>query len=273
MKRVLLLLLAMTLLPVLAHAGTTTFNGSGSAVAPAEFITVQFSVKSECYTTSAEARKANDAVVLAIQEYLKSKINPSNGIDKIICNGGYATKYERTIYDGQHSKTVCRNTFQKTTDITFKTANVEGFDAMFAEMQDIVLAEYSRGDEFSMEAMSYAEMGTPSADICEHTRASLRDQAIVNATKDAQRKFRSFAMCSGIDLSESLIVAGGEERAKVSYHKSRYMESAPMSDVPVVETNFDNISVSADVWVEFEHPETLFSNCALMTGDSPLSSK
>jgi hypothetical protein len=263
MKRVSLICLVL-LAAGLAHAGKSTFSGTGSASAPAEEVSVRFSVESECYPTAQEAQEANDQIVGHIQEYLETLINRQNGVDQIICNGGNTSTFERTILVDGKPVTVCQNTFKKTTEITL-TTKVDGFSQVFATVQDKILANFGNSGSKEAKASSFVEIGKPSGDVCQKTHTKLKCQAFENATKNAHAKFLSFAECCGIDLAKTTIVAGSEPQQHYTSNKSIYRDAA-FDAAPMVEVSFEDISYTTTVNVDFDHPDTPFNGCSLMTG-------
>ncbi len=258
MKRVLLPLLSLSMISIVAHAGKGAFTGSASLSHPAEFTIVNFSVKSECYASPSEAMKNNNKAVIEIQEFIKPFIDSSNGIDRLISNGGFTSAYSRTIYDDNRPITVCRNTFQQTTEVIFKTANVAGFSRIFAAIQEKVLGTFAAGETEGVDAITFVNIGSPSADLCQKTKAAMVLEALDLAAADAKAKFGICAQRCGIDLQRTSITAVND-LSRVSHSKSSYMERSPASDEPVVETNFDHISVSADVTINFSYPDASYA--------------
>jgi uncharacterized protein YggE len=255
MMRVLLSLLVSGLMSLGVNAGEATFTGHSTVSRPAEFITVELTVQSECYASPAETMDANNAVTAAVQQFLKKYINTNNGVDSVTSQGGHTSNYSRNIYVDGISKTVCHNTFQQTTQVKFTTTDIQGFAVKFAAIQKEVLNHFSANygsDETN--SSTFVNIKTPFADVCANTRKQMRYEALKQATQDAKIQFSTCAEECGVDLEKTTISLMSQEaslRQELSYNKMQMVRG----EVPVVETSFEDITEYGQVTLKFTYPD------------------
>lgn len=237
------------------NAGTAKFTGEGTASAAPEFVTVQMQVSSECFLSPEDAMTANDTTVVSIQKFLKSLVDENSKVDKISIQGGYTRPYSRSIREGNDMRVICDGTFQKTTSISF-TAAPEGFSGKFAAIQNAILKNFKQGSDNTEESRTFVSLNEPSAGICAKTRAEMDIAALQNAGKKSRAKFDAMALTCGIN-GQVEVTSVTEEGT--SYRPSnRYAEAAFSAPNEIVELNFDDITVTKNVVIEYSFGQTFF---------------
>lgn len=259
MKRNILLVLATALLAFGLHAGKGKFSGSATVKNAPEFIVVDLTVKSECYGDPVMAMESNNKTATEVQELLKAHLMGGSEIDTILTSGGTTSPFSRSIYLEGERRTECEDTFQQTTEITFKTEDIEGFSKKFAMIQAQVLKTFERA-QADENARTFVSIGTPYARVCEDTRKQMAKDALGLATKDAINNFNVCANAAGIDLGDAKLVSVTNEAEHHSvrmnfagYERSKSAGSAES----ILETKFDDIAEYGSVTVGFKFPGTL----------------
>lgn len=230
-------------------AGEATFNGTGTSSREPEFVTVNLTVRSQCYASPLEAMKANNAAVSEVQNILSQWFE--EGRDQLFTNGGFTSEYSETIYYGSNSKTVCQGTFQQQTNIKFKTDYVGGFSECYSSIQQEVLAKFTRGVQGTH--TTYVTINEPVGGVCDQTLRVMEQEAYARAMSHAKDKFRACGEVCGLDDEANIVSFGDIENYSVtpSYKSFR---SVPESAGPVV-INFEPTQVSANVKVRFVYGE------------------
>lgn len=270
MKKFAIAFLSAGLLSIVASAmGEADFTGEATVMREPEFVTVELTVKSECYPMPAGAIEANNAAVIAVSEFLKGLTNPSSQIDRVTVSGGYTSPYSKTIYRNHESETICQNTWQQSSSVTIKVADMASFSQTFAKIQAKMASEFVAEDTEAGKAMTYVTISSPRIGVCAHTRKQMELEAKGLATEDAQAQFNACAARCNVDADQIKIVSFGEPTISGGYrNKSAYFENAmPSSDMPVVELSFDPVSVSASVRVKFSFPAAAYK-CAFSSSSS-----
>jgi hypothetical protein len=246
------ILLAMLLSPaIFAGSGVAKLGGTASVSNRPEFVTVSIMVKSQCYPTSHAARLANDEIVSRIQNKLSVFVS-KNGIDGLSTSGGFTASYSKTVHPQKgDSYTVCLDTFEKQTTLTFKTTDVQGFSETLSNIQDNILPEFKSSKEVINSPISFVVMGSPEAGICQRTREEMQLQAQTEAVKAAKYKLMASAIDTGIN---NVRIIGISDQVEPTYNARPAAFSARENyeHSPVVELSFDDITVTQSVLVTFK---------------------
>lgn len=196
--------LSILLISPFVMAGKATLTGTADVSAKNDYVEFNLTVRSECYKTPKEAKDANNGLVVSIQNILNNHQDVDSEFDKVYVSGGWVGQFSDTVYENDESRTICKNTYQKTTVITFKTGDVDNFSEMYDTIQDEVLKlELKQGAlEDPRDAI---DLSTPSADICEKTTKDLENQAYAEAVEDARRKFEACSFGGGIACTAKIV--------------------------------------------------------------------
>jgi uncharacterized protein YggE len=175
------------------------FVGTGRIKTSADFITIALSVHSDCQTSPIDAQTATDEVVTRIYKFFKTlKTNDAQHY-KVLIDGGISMPYSRFQRITQKQigqpvdREICRNTFQKVTNITLKLDLQKGFHRVFADIQDHVLKNFEQrpaNDDFEG-PRTYVTMATPFPEITQTHRDTLEKDALDLAVKDAKENFKA----------------------------------------------------------------------------------
>lgn len=244
------------LLSLSLNAGKVSVTGSATEYRDAEFATISMTVKSVCFETPAAARSANDETVAALQKQLSPMLNTENGIDALFTKGGYSSTYSESYYEDNRKITRCENTFQKSTTIQFKTANLAKISNIFDELQAMVLSDFSQSSEGT--ATTFASISEPSVDVCEHTREEMRDCALTGAQCNARHRFDIFAKAAGLCGEAKLCEADLDPKYESNSNRFSYAESAPKSGSSIVNLNFRPLSETCTVTNVYEVENNYF---------------
>lgn len=250
----------MMIFPSLLISGEATFSGFGSVSKKPEFVSINITVHSQCYKTAHLARLANDEVVSKIQGQLKRHLT-ANSQDRVFTSGGWTSPFSTTVYDGEHSYTICPKTFQKMTHIEFTTGNIEGFSEVLSVIQDEILPQFESSADGLEEPITYVVISQPRGDVSEGTRIGMKYQAHQNAVRDARHKLLASINDDGFGTKVEII--GLSDQAP-SYSMDRSYPAAvpPMPSGGMVEVSFEDIFETAMVNVRFA-----FDNIRIVTQD------
>lgn len=173
----------------------TAFIGEGRLSHAPEYVELTMTITSECFPTPLAASQATDAAVAKAVRFLRGKIDKSNPKDGVFTRGGFTRPFSRYVSVGV---TVCRGTFQKTSTITMKSSRVAQFDRDFATIQRMVLGGSLRktDDPRSQDAITFANLGTPTPRLYHQTRERLEQEALAKALANARKKLAAtIAVC------------------------------------------------------------------------------
>ena len=236
---------------------TVTLDGQCSVSHAPEYVQLDIQVRSVCNEKPQQAVAQADAIVSEIVGFLKSKIVKENDNNCVHTNGGYTNTYSHWYYSDDKKVEKCIGTFQKGTQITFKTDDLEHFAAIFAEIQEEVYGKFTVGSpsgDLEEKSLTYVTMGSPSPRVTEKTEKIMELKAITKARDNAFAQLealytnchiRGYSIISASEFSPSF---GGYSRGNVGVRDS-YSESAGSSKI--VPINFDDLSVSGTMYFEF----------------------
>ncbi len=166
-------------------AAQAVMTGQGRVLASPDYVEVVIQVESKCYNKPADARAANDDAARKIVDFLNTKVKKDNHYNKVISLGGYTNPYQMYYQD----KILCPNTFQKTNNITFRTQEIDNFEALFDEIQTQVYQLFTTEPRGMIESsVTYVTLSSPMPNLSDERRAQLEQQAMTMALGDAKGK-------------------------------------------------------------------------------------
>jgi uncharacterized protein YggE len=168
---------------------TGEFTGVGQVKTKPDFIKVTFVVQSECYPAPLEATNATDEVVKKIDNYLQKLKNKGDEHFKILVDGGYTSTFSRWHKDRE----LCRNTFQKTTEVKLKISASDGFDKTFAQMQNYALQNFEEGLSGNLieTPRTFVRINMPEPKLTPAHNRELEKEALNLAMLDAKARFKA----------------------------------------------------------------------------------
>lgn len=183
------LLFSMNALAKEASAPKAEFVGLGEIKSSPDFIEVNFNVQSECYESPQEAQRATDEVVKRVDAYLNSLKKDGDEHFKILVNGGYTSSFSRWHKDRE----LCRNTFQKSTDISLRLGAEDNFDKIFSDLQSYTLKNFEHPfvSDFIDSPRTFVRINNPLPQLTQEHRLNLEHEALNLALVDAKARFRA----------------------------------------------------------------------------------
>jgi uncharacterized protein YggE len=169
----------------IGNSAEAIITGVGHVKSSPDYIELNILIDSKCYASPNEARKVNDESARKIVDFLNEKIKKKDNYNTVISTGGYTQPY-RTYYQDKY---FCEDTFQKQNNIIFRTQDLENFESLFNEIQNVVYKQLSRAAPNVIEAsISYATMSSPIAGISQELRSQLEQKSLALAFQDATAK-------------------------------------------------------------------------------------
>lgn len=189
----------------MAIGAEAVMTGQGRVLASPDYVEVAIQVESKCYNKPSDARVANDDAARKIVDFLNTKVKKDNHYNKVISLGGYTNPYQMYYQD----KILCPNTFQKTNTITFRTQEINNFEALFDEIQTEVYKLFTTEPRGMIESsVTYVTLSSPMPNISDERRAELEQQAMTMALADAKGKLIALF---GADKIQNLKIIGVSE--------------------------------------------------------------
>lgn len=255
MKRVLLPLLAVCLSSVLLHAeNVERFTGVGTAQKAPEFVDVTLQIRTVCQPSAKAAIAAADSKAKEVEDLL-------NGIAGIThtTTSGSTRAYSDTIYEGNKPITICDKTFQKTVSIAVRSTDVGGWGQLFAEIQDSVSERFADSAGNTQVPVTYVEIGSPTADICDESKHALKVEGLRRAIADSREQIEIFRQENKLLKSEVKLTAGDDDekpmRHEVNFGSApRYAESS-IGHIPALNTSFEDIVVTVTRTLSIKFPD------------------
>lgn len=237
---------------------TAEFSGEGLVKARADFITLTLAVHSECQENPKSAQAATDDITKKIDDYFQTLKQEGDSHFKVLVDGGLSMPYSRYVRVGDRDREVCRNTFQKVTNITLKLAAREDFHRVFADIQDFVLKNFEQGPpvDDTENPRSYVSISTPTPELTRENRLAQERIALDQAVRNAKANFvAAIKSCEPHRWKVYSIKENGG-----SYQPPRPMRHYAMAKAAVAmgasaeaaPVRFDLIEVSKSVTVVFE---------------------
>jgi hypothetical protein len=242
---------------------TGEFFGLGQIEASADFISLTLQVRSLCQLTPLAAQRATDNIVEKIYTYLQ-KLKKGQKDDehfKIIVDGGYTAPYSHWI----NNRKYCKNTFQKTTDMTLNIAARKNFDKLYADLQTYVHEQFEQDPPIGPDELPqvYVSIYRPDAKISKHHQRVLEKKAWGLALKDAKENFKA-AITSCQPHRYKILSIRPRQQEEPSHSSLRpYFKriALPMrneeTDTAIAPVRFDSIKVEKQLWVKFAFEGTL----------------
>ncbi len=236
-----------------SYAAQATITGQGEVLSYPDYVELSIVVDSKCYASPSDARKINDESARKIVDFLNGKVKNKDEYNTVISNGGYTSPYQ-TYYENKY---LCQNTFQKQNTITFRTQDLENFEALFNEIQSFVYKELSRSaPRFIDSAISYATMSNPVPGVSRALNAKLEQQALGIAFADANAKLTALFgdhKVQNLKLTEASEIAPTEQpiyRQKFGTARAMMMDGGAMESAPAP-VQFDKQEVSKTIYFKF----------------------
>lgn len=235
------------------------FTGEGLVKAIPDFISLTLTVRSECQPKPRDAQRETDAIVEKIDTFLQQFKNEKDEHFKLLVDGGYTSAYSRY----ENNKTLCQNTYQKSTNITVKMANRDDFDEVFLKIQTYVLDEFESTTILGEKEVprTYVSISTPYPEITRENRTMLERQALDLAVRDAKENFKAaIKSCEPHRWKvHSMRENGGSypQPSPVRFY-ARAAKSAPESESDsAAPVRFDKLEISKSVTVSFQFEGSL----------------
>lgn len=244
MKKFLWPSLALGLLAVSLNAGTAIIDGSASINTEPQYVEVSFSVQSQCYESRAALSLAHKQVVVNLQKRIGIWIQEENDFNGVKTNENFSGPYSHTIYNSDGKpQSVCQNTFQKTTTVTFKTDRLSEISEIFDGLNNIA-ADVTEGLQGNASSPSTSiSLSNPTSKICQAKRRELEKQVWQLTRLNAQENFEALFLSSNIDWNTVQIIKTNSP-ASVSYRDHGYSRSAAFEVEAPVQISLDQIEIS-----------------------------
>lgn len=169
-----------------AYAGQITLVGHGEVFSPPDRVSFQVSISAQCYPTAKEASQAADQLASELFTALTQLFPKKENTQEVTTQGGYTQPFYATQV-GQN--TYCQNTFQKDTQIMIKTDQIDKFESLFNQVQDLVYAKYSVNQINPVtKARAFTQMSQPYASLSTEKQQDLEKEALKKALHNAQEK-------------------------------------------------------------------------------------
>lgn len=253
------LFLSIMLVSPILMAGKASFVGYSEVLQPNDYVEFNLTVNSQCYKTEALASDANNELVAGIQEVL-DRYKTDSEYDAIYTSGSWVGGYSESVYDEetQRSRTVCKNTYQQTTMITFKTSDVEGFSETYRAIKDNIFALSMTKAQDEEDERDSVQISMPFAQICKETKNDASSCARKLAVKDAICRAKDCLEAAGIDCK--LTILGFTDIVEPSYVSAGSYQAAPAEmrggdSSSTVQLNFAPQAINSSVKVEFSWGE------------------
>ncbi len=249
------LFLSIMLVSPILMAGTSSVDGSAEVSRQNDYVEFDLTVNSQCYKTEAEASDANNELVASVQEVLE-RYRSDGEYDAVYTSGSWVGGYSESVYDEerQRSRTICKNTYQQNTVITFRTSDIDGFSDNYRAIKEGVFALSMTKAQDEEDPRDSVQMSTPFAQICKETKKEAVSCARKLAANDAICKAKDYL--EGFGLNCKLTVKSFTDRVEPSYASSESYRVAPAAmkggdSSSTVQLNFAPQIISSTVRVEF----------------------
>lgn len=227
--------------------------GEGEVLGAPNTVTLTISVDSKCYSTPSDAREKNDQATRKIVDFLNTKIKKKDAYNAVVVNGGYTSNYQTYF----RNEIYCSDTFQKQTGILFKTQELENFEELFNEIQNVVYKEFERNaPSVIQQTISYVSMSNPQPSISSERQSQLEQQAMGLAFTDAKNKLKSLF---GANIQNLKMVRASEippdSPVPIYTHKSSPMAMMAGGMAPqeasAAPVQFDDLRVHKTIYFNF----------------------
>jgi len=169
----------------LGYCAQALISGQGQVLSSPDYVELSILVDSKCYSTPDDARQVNDEASRKIVDFLNAKIKKKDNYNIVISTGGYTLPYETYYQD----KFLCQNTYQKQNTIIFRTQELEHFETLFNDIQNMIYKQFKRTAPTIIDSsVSFVIMSNPTPSITDALRTQLEQKAIALAFNDASQK-------------------------------------------------------------------------------------
>lgn len=194
MNKYVLLLILIT--PGLTHATKVELSGQGKVLSEPDYVELRLHINSQCYNTPQDAANANDKAAAKIVSYLNSKVKNDGYYNKVVSHGGYT----QTFQSYHRNNIYCKDTFQKSNNIIFRTKDINNFANTFNAIQDKVLESFAKNPKNYIESeITFATISSPQPLISQDKQTELEQQAMSLALKNAKAKLTALFKGQSID--------------------------------------------------------------------------
>lgn len=231
---------------------TAEFSGEGVVKTKADFISLTLTVRAECYGAPKDAIDATDAAVKKIDSYLQKLKNVDDKFFRVVIDGGYTGSFNRW----QNNRELCRNTYQKSTNITLKMAARPGFGRVLAGIQSLVSKQFFQGiseDEYETPRI-FVSISSPNPEITREHRSELEKTALDLALRDAKATFKAaIKSCTPHKWQIGAI----RETSVTSYpigprfYAGRMQHEAMQQNSQIAPVRFDSLEIIKNLLVTF----------------------
>jgi uncharacterized protein YggE len=229
---------------------TAQFRGVGRMEAKPDFVKLIITIRSECYESPALAQEETDKAVKSIHDYLKT-LKRGDKFFKIFVSGGFTSAFSRWYKDRE----LCRNTFQKDTQIELKVGMSPDFDKTFGNIQSYLLNTFKRGLSLGEDQnpLTYVQIGAPSPLIEEAHKQALLKKALNLAMLDAKNRFKAATKSCAPSKWKVLSVQEANHNIyapvpQAYAARAKFQSSSPEIVAPV---SFEDLKIEARLDVTF----------------------
>tara|TARA_R110002110_G_scaffold415839_1_gene657379 strand:- start:9498 stop:10262 length:765 start_codon:yes stop_codon:yes gene_type:complete len=177
----------LTLLNVTAlQAGTIQVLGSSEVSHAPDSVSFTINIHAQCYDSIDGARQAADQKSSELFKDLNKLFPIKDKNNQISTHGGYTQPFHGG-YRPRNAVAACENTFQKNTQITVKTSNLNNFEDLFNQTQDLAYRQ-SQPTSKVTDPITFVTMNQPNPQLSAEKYQRLEKQAIAMALQNAEDK-------------------------------------------------------------------------------------
>ena len=234
--------------------------GEGKVSADPDYVRVDLTVYSKCYSDVGDARNATNIAMRRIVELFETIVDEASEIDAVYTPGGSTNRSFGYYLPGSNQR-VCVGTFEKSAAVTLFTSKVDEFEENFATIEDLAFSdELTQVSEVIDQPATYAELATPTALLAQETLNVLKQNALSLALEDAKAKFKVLTdgLCAVSSYRiDSVVEPEASRDAPLPYadFRERAFEGASAGEpAPIA---FADIDVKKSLEVKFTYDEAL----------------
>lgn len=171
----------------LLQASKIQVIGSGEIITKPDQVQFSIMIQSKCYATVQEASESSDKVANNLFQELNKIFPKKDERNQISTQGGFTQRFEAPQY--QNRPRECENTFQKVTSISVMTTEIDRFENLFNQVQNVVYQNQApKTENMISKAITFVTMSEPTAMVSFQTNQQLETQALDKALKNAMEK-------------------------------------------------------------------------------------
>lgn len=229
------------------------FSGVGRLKTKPDYISLHFSVRSECYATPLEAQEATDQIVAKIDSYLQTLKSLHDKHFKILINGGFTSAFSKW----HDNKEICRGTFQKDTEILLNISAGDNFAARFATIQSHALKYFenrSANTNYYNRPQTFVTLSAPDPRITREHRTKLEREARNLALLDAVANFKEAIKSCAKQPYKIISIKEAptnfySQTPRFYKAQASQLDSQAASTAPV---RFDDIQITKELMISFQ---------------------